>query len=64
MDAAAAEASSEEEALPIESALLRNGTAGWRAAKAGNSNSPAILDMPQKLRHIALVFEENETKRT
>jgi hypothetical protein len=65
MDAAATvEVSSEEKDFPIDSALLKGGTSGWRAAKPGTQTVQLIFDAPQKLRHIALVFEENETKRT
>jgi hypothetical protein len=61
---AAVEVSSEEKDFPIDSALLKGGTSGWRAAKPGAQTVRLIFDAPQKLRHIALVFEENETKRT
>lgn len=42
----------------------KGGTSGWQAAKPGTQTVRLIFDAPQKLRHIALVFEENETKRT
>ena len=65
MDSAAAvEVSSEEKDYPIDSALLIGETRGWRAAEPGNQTIRLMFDAPQRLKHIALVFEENDTKRT
>jgi len=65
MDSAAVvEVSSEEKDYPIDSALLIGETRGWRAATPGNQTIRLMFDTPQRLRHIALVFEENDTKRT
>ena len=43
----------------------QNGNArGWRAAQPGSQTIRLIFDQPQTLKHISLVFEENETART
>ncbi len=62
--AAVVEVSSEEESYPIESALLLGETRGWRASRPGAQTIRLVFDEPQSLRRIALVFEENDTKRT
>jgi hypothetical protein len=60
------EVTSEEEAYPIESALLpdENENCGWRAANPGIQVIRAIFDEPQTLRRICLVFEDTENTRT
>jgi hypothetical protein len=60
------EVTSEEEAYPIESALLpdENENCGWRAANPGTQIIRAIFDEPQTLRRICLVFEDTENTRT
>jgi len=62
--AATVEVTSEQNDRPIETALLSRETPGWRAAMPGNQTIRLIFDEPQNLRRIALVFEENDTKRT
>ena len=62
--AAVVEVTSEEEDFPIESALVSGETRGWRAASPGNQTMRLIFDEPQRLKHISLVLEENETTRT
>jgi hypothetical protein len=62
--AAVVEVTSEEEDYPIESALLLRETRGWHAARRGTQTIRLVFDEPQSLRCIALVFEENDTKRT
>ena len=62
--AAAVEVSSEEEDYPVESALLSRETQGWRASRPGTQTVRLVFDEPQSLRRIALVFEENDTRRT
>ncbi|MGA8373448.1 MAG: hypothetical protein WB758_02490 [Candidatus Sulfotelmatobacter sp.] len=62
--AAAVEVSSEEEDYPIESALLSRETQGWRASRPGAQTVRLVFDEPQSLKRIALVFEENDTRRT
>jgi hypothetical protein len=58
------EITSEEKDYPIESALIVGESKGWRAAEPGPQTIRLIFDRPQKLKHISLVFEENETSRT
>ena len=62
--AAAVEVSSEEADYPIESALLSRETQGWRASRPGTQTVRLVFDEPQSLKRIALVFEENDTRRT
>jgi len=61
--AAMVEVTSEEEDYPIESALSRE-TRGWRASRPGAQTVRLVFDEPQRLKRIALVFEENDTRRT
>jgi len=61
---AAVEVSSEEEDYPVESALLSRETQGWRASRPGTQTVRLVFDEPQSLKRIALVFEENDTRRT
>jgi hypothetical protein len=60
---ASVEISSEDAAFPIESALGAKGVVGWRAAEPGIQTIRLIFDQPQRLRRIALIFEETEIKR-
>jgi hypothetical protein len=62
--AASVEVTSEENGYPIESALLAEGTQGWRAADSGSQIIRLIFDEPQRLSRIWLVFEENHGERT
>ena len=62
--AAVVEVTSEENDHPIESALLTGENRGWRAASPGIQTIRLIFDEPQRLRRIALVFEERNIKRT
>jgi hypothetical protein len=61
---ASVEVTSEDSAFPIESALLRQSTGGWRAAEPGAQTIRLVFDEPQRLRRISIVFEETKTKRT
>jgi len=61
---AVVEVTSEEEDYPIESALLSRETQGWRASRPGAQTVRLVFDEPQSLKRIALVFEENDTRRT
>jgi len=58
------EVTSEENGYPIESALSGVEDRGWRAANSGTQTIRLIFDEPQKLRRIALVFEDSENTRT
>src|SRR6266849_2937556 len=62
--AASVEVTSEEKDYGIESALVSGETRGWRAASPGTQMIRLIFDQAQRLRHVSLVFEENEIKRT
>lgn len=62
--AAAVEVTSEEEGFPVESALLLGETRGWRAASSGAQTLRLVFDQPQTLKHISLIFEEEQTERT
>jgi hypothetical protein len=62
--AAAVEVTSEEEDFPVESASVLGETRGWRAAIPGTQTIRLVFDQPQRVRHISLVFEEEQIKRT
>jgi len=62
--AASVEVTSEEKDYRIDSALVSGETQGWRAASPGTQTIRLLFDQPQRLRRIALVFEETETERT
>lgn len=61
---AVVEVTSEDKHYPIESALVSGETQGWRAASPGTQTIRLIFDEPQRLKRIALVFEETETERS
>jgi hypothetical protein len=58
------EVTSEDNAFPIESALLRPDKGGWHAAGPGVQVIRLIFEQPQWLQRIRVKFEETETKRT
>ena len=62
--AAAVEITSEDKDFPIESAFGSGEGPGWRASAQGTQTIRLVFDQPQRLRCIALVFEENEIART
>jgi len=49
---------SEEAAHPIESALIPNSGAGWRAADSGKQTVCLLFEVPQRIRRIRLLFDE------
>jgi hypothetical protein len=61
---AQAELTSEDAAHPIESALKPGAGSGWRASEAGQQTVRLLFDMPLRVRHIHLVFHEDEQERT
>jgi hypothetical protein len=61
---ASVEMTSEDEAFPIEAALLGRDDPRWRAAEPGVQTIRLLFDEPQNLRRVLVVFEETETKRT
>jgi hypothetical protein len=62
--AALVEFTSEDKNYPVESAFVSGEARGWRAAAPGAQTIRVVFDQPQRLKHISLVFEENETTRT
>jgi hypothetical protein len=62
--AASVEVTSEEKDYEIDSALVSGENPGWRAATPGAQTIRLLFDQGQRLRCIALVFEEKETART
>ena len=61
---AVVEVTSEDKNYPVESAFVSGDAQGWRAAGPGSQTIRLVFDQPQRLRCIALVFEEKETART
>ncbi|MFW2372446.1 MAG: carbohydrate-binding protein [Gammaproteobacteria bacterium] len=58
------EISSEDDAYPIESALLPSIASSWRASGPGEQTIRLIFKQPQKLKLIRLSFEESSIERT
>jgi len=58
------EITSENPAHPIESALLRSSSSGWRAAVPGKQTMRLRFAEPQPLRRISLSFVEPVSERT
>ena len=61
---AVVEVTSEDDAFPIESALLPDKITGWRASGPGKQMIRLLFDNPQRLQQIRLNFEELEIERT
>ncbi|HEX8312506.1 MAG TPA: hypothetical protein VF614_14385 [Chthoniobacteraceae bacterium] len=57
------EVTSEDAAHPVESALLPNGGAGWRAGTTGSQTLRLIFHPPQRLSRIRLRFREEKCER-
>ena len=58
------EISSECQDHPIESALKEGSESGWQAALSGEQTIRLIFDQPQTIKHISLLFDEQERPRT
>lgn len=58
------EITSEDDAYPVESALLPGKASGWRAAGPGKQTIRLLFKQPQKLQFIRLSFEEASIERT
>ena len=58
------EVTSEDDAHPIESALLPGRASGWRAAGPGKQTIRLLFNHPQRLRRIWINFLEPGTERT
>ena len=61
---AEAEVTSEDASHPIESALKPGEGPGWRASESGQQTIRLLFDKPLQVRHIRLVFKEDEQDRT
>ena len=58
------ELTSEHAAYPIEAALIPSAGPGWLAAQAGEQTIRLLFDEPQRIRHIHLLFLEDQQART
>jgi hypothetical protein len=58
------ELTSEDASHPIESALKPGEGSGWRALESGQQTVRLLFDKPLRVRHIRLVFQEDEQNRT
>jgi hypothetical protein len=52
------EVTSEEAAHPVESALIPGSGPGWRAEEPGEQTIRLLFDVPQRIRRVRLVFDE------
>ncbi|MBI2263848.1 MAG: hypothetical protein HYU64_01535 [Armatimonadetes bacterium] len=58
------ELTSEDAAHPIEAALMPGTGSGWRAAQAGEQTIRLLFDELQPIKHIQLLFCEEQLART
>jgi hypothetical protein len=58
------EITSETPDNPVDFALVAGANSGWLAAQSGEQTLRLLFDEPQKLKHIRLVFNENNHART
>ncbi len=58
------ELTSEQANYPIEAALMSDAGSGWRAAQAGEQTIRLLFDGLQDIKHIQLVFQEEQYART
>ena len=58
------EISSECQKFPIESALIEGSEPGWQAASSGEQTIRLVFDKPCTIKHIFLLFDEQEQSRT
>ena len=58
------ELTSEQADHPIESALMPEAGLGWRAALAGEQTIRLLFDELQNIKHIQLLFNEDQHART
>ena len=61
---AVVEITSEDDAYPIESALLLEKVSGWRSSDPGKQTIRLIFNCPQRLHWIRLSFVESNIERT
>ena len=58
------EITSEAPGYPIESAFTPGSGPGWRALQPGEQTVRLLFDHPVKIRHIRLIFQEDDHERT
>ncbi|MFQ5355680.1 MAG: hypothetical protein ACE5DY_04165 [Mariprofundaceae bacterium] len=58
------ELSSEDEAYPIEAALIPGSDSCWRATEAGEQTLRLLFDAPQQIKLVRLEFHEDDQERT
>jgi hypothetical protein len=58
------ELTSEDEAHPIEAALMPGVGSGWQAAQGGEQTIRLVFDEMQRVRRIQLLFQESQQART
>jgi hypothetical protein len=58
------EISSEDEAHPVEYALLSGSVSGWRAAESGEQTIRLVFNHPVNIKRIMLKFDEPDIERT
>ena len=58
------ELTSEDQANPIEAALVSGAGLGWRAAEAGEQTIRLLFDESQRVRRIQVLFHEDQQART
>ena len=58
------ELTSEDQANPIEAALVSGAGLGWRAAQAGEQTIRLLFDESQRVRRIQVLFHEDQKART
>lgn len=58
------EITSEDSQHPIDAALVLDAEGEWKATQSGEQTLRLLFDRPQVLKHIRLVFTENEHART
>lgn len=58
------ELTSEDEAHPIEAALMPGVGSGWQAAQSGEQAIRLVFDEMQRIRRIQLLFQEDQQART
>ena len=61
---AVVEISSEDPRFPIDNALKKTESEGWRAAEPGPQRIRLVFDEPQNLRRIQLHFVDRESERS
>lgn len=58
------EITSEEDAHPIEAALIPGAESGWRAAWGGEQTIRLVFDELQRIKRVQLLFDETQQART